>query len=620
MIANSTILTGDSRIFNFEQFYYSPNFVLNGVDFNSLYSFLTYKQPWNETILTSNVSDTVFMAQGGIVAGSNNISILSEDSLSEFFPGQTVSASCFVGLANVISIIPELMAINLDIVASNSYIGEMKFSGVNQNDLITICGYKSSFPLSNTDGYYNDCAIYVDVENVSGGLTYTRNIIGYDANTGTIKIDVPFNDSPPLTNKSSIRLYHDDAHPPKPKETVQYIKQTYKDMFYMKLLGSDDFCPVIERINWTYGNKYDYYRDDVNIKQKDSNGNLIYHYYVMNSYYQVFKCLWNNNGAQSTVEPYFVSGNFDDITNIFTDPTDGYKWKYMYTVSASTIQKFLDGNYIPVPITAPPDLTASSEGSGGIEAINVLRSGVGYNDLYAAININITGDGTGASAIASVDRTANVISDIIITNTGSNYTYANVSINSTLGSGCIAVAGISPIGGSGQDILSELACDRIMVALYYNPTEDPSIPEDMQIRQVGLISNPISHSTYPKYSNSAYIKTSTDLIVFPGAGAFQRGELVFQAKNNSQFSNSNFIGTCIDFDPLSNKISVVNLNGIPMLNSSIYGKNSGCVRSLFGVNNPDIIPYSGRILYIQNVQEIQRSPDSIELFRIVLKF
>ena len=64
-------------------------------------------------------------------------------------------------------------------------------------------------------------------------------------------------------------------------------------------------------------------------------------FYVVTSDYNVYKVISNNNGAQSTVMPTGTS------TNILTT-TDGYKWKFMYSISASDVIKFVTSDFIPV--------------------------------------------------------------------------------------------------------------------------------------------------------------------------------------------------------------------------------------------------------------------------------
>ena len=63
-------------------------------------------------------------------------------------------------------------------------------------------------------------------------------------------------------------------------------------------------------------------------------------FYVVTSDYNVYKVISNNNGANSTVATTGTS------TNILTT-ADGYKWKFMYSISASDVNKFVTSD-IPV--------------------------------------------------------------------------------------------------------------------------------------------------------------------------------------------------------------------------------------------------------------------------------
>ena len=48
----------------------------------------------------------------------------------------------------------------------------------------------------------------------------------------------------------------------------------------------------------------------------DNEGNLIYSFYVRNNLDQIFKCLWNNNENESTIEPILEPGtNYNNNGN-----------------------------------------------------------------------------------------------------------------------------------------------------------------------------------------------------------------------------------------------------------------------------------------------------------------
>ena len=65
-------------------------------------------------------------------------------------------------------------------------------------------------------------------------------------------------------------------------------------------------------------------------------------YYVVTSEYKVYKCLNNNNNSASTVEP-------SSTTSAPFTLSDGYVWKYMFSVNANDFERFKSDEYIPIP-------------------------------------------------------------------------------------------------------------------------------------------------------------------------------------------------------------------------------------------------------------------------------
>ena len=123
-------------------------------------------------------------------------------------------------------------------------------------------------------------------------------------------------------------------------ETAQQVLTVgvYNDMLFGKQLSSNDVLPMIPRYDWEADTVFEQYvHDDGELLTKNF-------FCVVNSgsYYNIYKCLFNNSGANSTVEP---SGQ---DTAPFISPTDGYIWKYMYSYSSAQQTKFTTADYIPV--------------------------------------------------------------------------------------------------------------------------------------------------------------------------------------------------------------------------------------------------------------------------------
>ena len=423
---------------------------------------------------------------------------------------------------------------------------------------------------------------------------------------------------------SQVLPWADDNNPDVPEQTQRYLKTVYKSMFVAKHITSNNITPVAQRFDWTSGEIYDYYRDDIDMFEKDSSGLLVKMFYVKNRYDQVFKCLDNNNEAESTDEPFFQPGTYN-TNNVFTSGVDGYKWKYIYTIDVGNKVKFMDSTWIPVPVGSKTPNATTTAGTGSIDAIILTNGGVNYEPSNTTITI--TGDGTGATA--NLSMSSGVITDINIFNPGSNYTYANVSITSanTQASNAAAFAPVSPVGGHGYDPVSELGCNHIMYTVEFNSAETLNgvdyIPIDIDYRQVGLLINPMASDTYPAFANGSIYDLSTQITVASGFGAYTPDETVVQIDinpNNTTYGQVIFTGTVLSFNTSTNVIKLINTSGTVTTSASIQGQTSGTTRTLLASTTPKFMKFSGYIAYIQNRSAVQRSADGIEQFKFVLGY
>lgn len=93
----------------------------------------------------------------------------------------------------------------------------------------------------------------------------------------------------------------------------------------------------------------------------------------------VYKCIDNNGGAESTVNPYGIS-----YSNITT--SDGYVWKYMYTVPTALANKF--STITDIPVTSAIKNQYYTKGT--IAATTIINPGLGYQPGDYLV---VTGDG-----------------------------------------------------------------------------------------------------------------------------------------------------------------------------------------------------------------------------------
>lgn len=413
----------------------------------------------------------------------------------------------------------------------------------------------------------------------------------------------------------------DDNNPPEPEQSQKYIKQTLKNMIAAQKIYSSDISPVISRRDWSANTIYDFYRDDINMFETDENGIQIYNYYVRNKYDQVFKCLWNGANNTSAVEPIFEPGTYS-ANNVFYG-TDGYKWKYIYTLDTKDKLKFFDDEWMPVGVGFNnPNPLLSPAGFGNIDVINVTNGGSNYDTTNASIFITIDGDGVGFNAFPILSNTTTgSITDIIVSNGGTNYTYANVMITSNIGSNATAFSPVSPIGGHGYDPINDFGCNHYMITAQFDGTQSelvaPRLPAYNSFRQIGLLVNPTTNESPSMLANGDFYRTTTDIIVSNNIDNYVNGEWVYQGPS---LANSTFSAVIFNFDTQTNVLNTVNSEGQIKTGQPLIGNTSGTTRQVLSLSVPNFSTLSGYVMYVENVSEVRRSTDGIEQFKVVLGF
>lgn len=146
-------------------------------------------------------------------------------------------------------------------------------------------------------------------------------------------------------------------------ESISY--GAYRNMIFGKLISEDDVLPMIRNIPWQTGKVFaSYDHRAVDLETKD-----FYCVHPEGSDYHVFKCLSNNAGSVSTVAPLRSETTPDDEYYL---TSDGYQWKFMFSVSSTLYNKFATSKFIPV--VEDEDVKSSSV-SGSIESIEISDAG-----------------------------------------------------------------------------------------------------------------------------------------------------------------------------------------------------------------------------------------------------
>ena len=472
-----------------------------------------------------------------------------------------------------------------------------------------------------------------------------------------------------------------DTSPPSPKDNFDEEDNYWDTMIALKKINSSDARQVVTRRLWTSGTTYDMYRSDYSRTNtaKVSGATNLYAatYYVINSDYRVYACLHNGidpdnpNGRPSLDEPTFT----DLEPKKAGTSGDGYIWKYLYTIKPSDIVKFESTDFIPVPTdwSTNSDVASVRDNAvdGSIKIVTITDRGVGLgtaNSTYT--KVPIYGDGTGAECTIVINNDQKV-SDVTVSTAGQNYTYGNVDLEA----GGVPTGTtrptfdviIPPPGGHGKDIYRELGAFNVLLySRIENDIENPDFITGNQIARVGVIENPKATSGALLSADKA---SAVGALRLTGAGY---SSATFDA--DAYFTQTVSAGTTaaarvVNYDQTTGVLkywqdrTVAGFNTVgtaqtnptygynltaftasPGTNGSLTitptsGSNLAIDTSFTGVStvinnrtyylgqeftsglaSPEVKPYSGNIVYVDNRPSITRSTNQKEDIKVILQF
>ena len=448
-----------------------------------------------------------------------------------------------------------------------------------------------------------------------------------------------------------------------PVDNFEYLSHYRDTSLFGKKITSENARRVIRKVEWVANTPYDMYRHDYRQGNETSVSKTVRlydaNYYIITSEFKVYICIDNGSSGPNPT----VTGSTIEPTQTDVEPSvagsDGYRWKYLFSITPSDVIKFDSTEYITVPndwlTTTDSSIQTIREGGNSdinnnqIKAVYIEDGGTGYTTGTTA---DILGDGTGGKVSITVDS-AGTITDITVTNGGKGYTYGILNLSkSSLTDTAKLIPIIPPSKGHGYNIYEELGTDKVlMYARFDDSTKD--FPIDTKFAQVGIIKNPETFSgagvtfTGNTFSSLSGIGLSESRNVTIGeqitqsvSGAkgyvasfdkdtkvlkyYQDRSLCFGNKIDQTLSNSTtdiiaFNSTNdIEFNTSGGSASITDLNGsvIVVNNKQI---NLG-VTFTNGLANPEINKKTGDIIYIDNRPEVQRDSRQKEDIKIILEF
>jgi hypothetical protein len=432
-----------------------------------------------------------------------------------------------------------------------------------------------------------------------------------------------------------------DTSPLTPVDSIQDEFSYFDDFLAAKKVTSSDISYVIPRRNWTTGTVYDYYRHDygnritgtTTTQTANSGASTIWDatFYVISSTYNVYKCLDNNSNAASTVEPTGTS------TSILTTG-DGYKWKYMYTLSASQQTNFLSTDFMAV---ATNSTVSSAAVDGAINIVKIKTAGTGGTD-GTHTGIAIRGDGS--SGTVSVTVSSGAVTAVTVTNAGTGYTFGYIRVADIITAGATGLSGteldciIEPKGGHGYNAIKELGGYYVMMNTNFEASEasnsgDFTTANDF--RRVALVRDPNSGGSA---ASATTLRGTKAVLVTSPSGTFTADEEINQATTGA-------VGKVVEWDSSNNILYYIqtkfndagvdsngNLTAFSGTNT-ITGQSSGATATpssstttvdnisfTSGYNAGEIDADTGDVIYVENRSPITRASDQTENVKLIIEF
>jgi hypothetical protein len=484
-----------------------------------------------------------------------------------------------------------------------------------------------------------------------------------------------------VTAVTGVYRYATEDAPPLPLDNQTEKFSVYDDIIAAKRVTDANARAVIRRYNWDLSSnpKFDAWKPDYS--SSPSGGGQIgkqtalgydsiadAKFYVMNTNYEVFKCLYNGEnpsnptGQNATVEPSTAAAGYNGTTGIFTEGSGaGYVWKYMYTLPTDDVLKFLSSDFMPVVLPTESTRVAveALAVNGSIDVALIEDAGGNLppsQTLYAAIQ----GDGT--NGVVQISTTAGgAISTATVVGRGQDYTYANVLLSNGylysdqgLTTGVATPAGatgaievvLPPKGGHGSAADIELNAKRVMTNIRLTYAEGSGdFPVDNDFRRIGLLTDPYDWGT-TSYATASTLNGMYAVKITGSTADYIPDEVITQVRGDGNTAKGTVVSWTLDSGSTTDGIlkyyqspdqhlhngavypfeanGAVDVGGAASaadgnVDTTYNGTLEG-VTLANGLGTPEIANNSGDIIYIENRRLITRAPDQIEDIKLVIEF
>lgn len=312
------------------------------------------------------------------------------------------------------------------------------------------------------------------------------------------------------------------------------------------------------------------------------------------------------DGVGASATATVIGGEIDSIN--ITSSGEGYSFALIQIIDGTGSGAICEAvlQTTDLPITVNQNVASYAASTAG--AINKIEVSSGGSNYTTSTTVTITGDGTGATAeLTSSDLDSGAIQSVTITNRGTGYTFADVTLGSP-GAGATLKAVIEPQGGHGSNVPQELLATTVGITVTIEEVLNDFFSGN-DFRQIGVVKNLRKYNSTEMFTdntgNACYVITPVTI------GSFNLDDVI-ETNTGGEFIVANKTATTVYLLPVIDKI-----DSDSVLNNVTTGTPS---LTFTGLVEPEISVKTGELVYVNNVDAIVRQPGQVEQLKLYIGF
>lgn len=278
---------------------------------------------------------------------------------------------------------------------------------------------------------------------------------------------------------------------------------------------------------------------------------------------------------------------------------------YIYNTTATTSQLFEISDYVSNSVGKWVYL------NGEANTTNIIPEATQYK---ISPRVKFTTDGgTQPLAYTVVNTYTNSIGEVVMLDIGADISWANVEIISAIGSGANVYATVPFPGGHGSDPVSELNVKALGINFHFANSEGNTIPfSNILYNKIGIIKNPTVLYANGAKSNTYYTSNTINQVLeatLLNPVSFTVGDRVYGNTSNAYgivaFANTTKVYVVGDKTFVNNEF--------------LFSSDSSISSEIDIITNGDIYAKDIKPLYVQDINNVNRSNSQTESFKLIIQ-